>query len=453
MRHDAAVIFESGLNAVHAGTAVKTSCRLENNILCVGSTDFDLKKYQNIYIIGAGKASAHMGAAIEELLLPQITSGVICVKYDHSVPLEKIELIEAGHPIPDKNGQKGALCILNLAEQAGINDLIICLISGGGSALLPLPASPLTLADKQKTIQLLLTCGASIDDINTLRKHMSIIKGGWLAQKAHPATLITLILSDVVGDKLDAIASGPCVPDYSTFSDCMNIIKSYGIVNVLPKRVSEHFKKGKAGKIQETPKPGNPAFNNTYNLIIGSNSEALHAAQKKAKTLGYNTLILSSMIEGDTGNAARFHTAIAKEIRKTGNPIPAPACILSGGETTVVIKGNGLGGRNQEFALAAAIDMKNENDMKNDMNNKSDMKDEDKVVILSAGTDGTDGPTDAAGAIVDSQTIKKAMATGLDPYRFLDSNDSYNFFKKTDELLFTGPTGTNVMDIRIVLVK
>lgn len=437
MRHDAAAIFESALRAVHAGTTIKTACCLKNDLFSVGTTSFDLNKYENIYIIGAGKASAHMGAAIEDLLLSKITSGIITVKYDHTVTLKKIKLIEAGHPIPDKNGQKGAQAILNLAKQAQKNDLIICLISGGGSALLALPSPSLSLADKQKTIQALLACGAAIDDINTLRKHMSIIKGGWLAKKAHPATLVTLILSDVVGDKLDVIASGPSVPDCSSFFDCMDIIKSYDIVNELPKRVVEHLKKGGEGKIKETPKPGDPAFKSTFNLIIGSNSQTLYAAKEKSKALGYNTLILSSMIEGDTGDAARFHTAIAKEIRKSGNPIPSPACILSGGETTVKIKGNGLGGRNQEFALEAAREIKNE----------------DQTVILSAGTDGTDGPTDAAGAIVDSQSIKKAMAAGLNPDHFLANNDSYHFFDKTDELIITGPTGTNVMDIRIVLVK
>ncbi len=437
MRHDAAAIFDSALRAVHAGTAVKTSCHIKNNLFFVGTTSFDLNRYDNIYIIGGGKASAHMGAAIEELLLSKITSGIINVKYNHTVSLKKIKLIEAGHPIPDENGQKGARAILNLADKAQKKDLIICLISGGGSALLALPAPSLTLSDKQKTIQTLLACGASIDDINTLRKHMSDIKGGWLAQKAYPATLVTLILSDVVGDKLDVIASGPGVPDHSTFADCMNIIKSYDIINDLPKRVIEHFKKGSEGKTKETPKTGDSSFENTFNLIIGSNSQALYAAKKKAKALGYNTLILSSMIEGDTGDAARFHTSIAKEIRQTGNPIPPPACILSGGETTVKIKGSGLGGRNQEFALKAACDMKNEGQM----------------VILSAGTDGTDGPTDAAGAVVDSQTIKKALAAGLNPDHFLANNDSYHFFEKTDELIITGPTGTNVMDIRIVLVK
>jgi glycerate 2-kinase len=437
MRHDAAAIFDSALCAVHAGTAVKTSCCLKKDVLTVGTTSFDLRRYRNIHIIGAGKASAHMGAAIEDLLLSRITDGIITVKYDHTASLKKIKLIEAGHPVPDENGQKSAHAILNIADKAQADDLIICLISGGGSALLALPAPSLTLGDKQKTIQTLLACGASIDDINTLRKHMSIIKGGGLAQKAYPATLVTLILSDVVGDTLDVIASGPTIPDSSSFSDCMNIITSYDIINDLPRRAVEHFKKGSEGKIKETPKPGDPAFKNTYNLIIGSNSQALHAARKKAEALGYNTLILSSLIEGDTGEAARFHTSIAKEIRKTGNPIPPPACILSGGETTVKIKGNGLGGRNQEFALEAAFELKNE----------------DQMVLLSAGTDGTDGPTDAAGAIVDSQTIKKALATGLNPDHFLENNDSYNLFKKTDELIVTGPTGTNVMDIRIVLVK
>ncbi|MBC2716553.1 MAG: glycerate kinase [Desulfobacteraceae bacterium] len=437
MRQDAATIFNSALSAVNAFSAVKKYCRLKEDTFYIDQFPVNLKRCNNIYIIGAGKASAFMGAAIEEILSAKITDGVINVKYDHTVPLKKIKLVEAGHPIPDENGRTGALQILHLVEKAKKNDLIICLISGGGSALLPLPAPPLTLADKQKTIRTLLSCGATINEINALRKHMSLIKGGRLAEKAWPATLITLIVSDVVGNPLNVIASGPTVGDPSTFHDGMDIIRKYDIINRIPPSVAEHFKKGIDGKIKDTPKPGDRTFDKTFNLIIGSNIEALSAARKISESLGYNTLILSSMIEGDTREAAHFHTAIAKEIRKTGNPVPLPACILSGGETTVILKGNGKGGRNQEFALMSALDIKDEN----------------RMAILSGGTDGTDGPTDAAGAIIDSNTIEKALDSGLNPVAFLENNDSYHFFQKTGDLLKTGATGTNVMDLRIVLVK
>lgn len=437
MGQDAVTIFNSALGAVNAFRAVKKYCRLKENTLYFDQFRVNLSRYNNIYVVGAGKASGNMAAAIEEILSSKITSGWINVKYDHTVALKTIKLVEAGHPIPDENGRTGALQILHLVEKADKDDLIICLISGGGSALLPLPVPPLTLSDKQKTISTLLSCGATINEINSLRKHMSLLKGGGLAQKAWPATLITLIVSDVVGNPLDVIASGPTVGDPSTFRDCMDIIHKYNITNRIPAVVAEHFKKGVAGKIKESPCPGDQIFDKTFNLIIGSNIEALTAAAKMSESLGYNTVILSSMIEGDTREAAHFHSAIAKEIRKSGNPVSAPACILSGGETTVVLNGKGKGGRNQEFALAAALDIAYD----------------ERMVILSGGTDGTDGPTDAAGAVVDSKTVKKAQNSGLNPVNFLENNDSYHFFKKTGDLLMTGPTGTNVMDVRIVLVR
>ncbi len=437
MRHDAETIFNSALSAVNAFNAVKKHCRLENSTLYIDQSSFDLTYYKHIYIVGAGKASAQMGAAVEEILSPRITGGIINVKYGHTAALKTIKLVEAGHPIPDENGRNGAMAILHLAEQAAKDDLIICLISGGGSALLPLPAPPLTLADKQKTIRTLLSCGAGINEINILRKHMSLIKGGHLAEKAYPATLITLILSDVVGNPLDIIASGLTTADPSTFDDCMDILNRYDIKHQIPVSVVEHIQNGIDKKLPDTPKPGSRTFDKTINVIVGSNMEALSAGKKMAESLGYHTLIFSSLIEGDTREAAHTHAAIAKEIRLTGNPVSPPACILSGGETTVFIKGKGKGGRNQEFALTAAFDIMNE----------------DRMVILSGGTDGTDGPTDAAGAVIDSGTIKKARDLQLNPYLFLENNDSYHFFKSTGDLLITGPTGTNVMDLRIVLVK
>lgn len=437
LRRHAVAIFNSALKAVQAEAAVRRACRLKGHILYIGPISRDLREIENIIVIGAGKASAHMAAAIERLLGPKITRGLVSVKYGHALALQNIRLVEAGHPVPDANGLRATRSILQLTEKAKKNDLVICLLSGGGSALLPLPTPPLTLSDKQITIRVLLACGASIHEINTLRKHLSAVKGGQLARSAYPATLVTLILSDVVGDKTDIIASGPTIPDPGNFQDCMGIIDRYAIGDRLPKRVINHIRAGMAGEIVETPKPGNPVFADTHNLIIGSNIEALMAASQKAASLGYRPMILSSMIEGNTRDAALFHTAVAKEIRRTGNPIPAPACLLSGGETTVTIAGKGRGGRNQEFALAAALEIMSENDM----------------VLLSAGTDGTDGPTDAAGAAVDPCTIDDARRAGIDPTKFLADNDSYSFFQKTGELLVTGPTGTNVMDLRILLVR
>lgn len=436
MRKDAEKIFYSGLRAVDPGAAVKKYCRRKGDYLFIGNKPYDLSRIKNIFVVGAGKATAPMAAEIENLLGNRITKGIINVKYGHTSKLGRIKLIEAGHPVPDKNGQKGARAIVDLANNADKDDLVICLISGGGSALLPLPFPGLTLKDKQDTIKILLSCGASIHEINVIRKHISMIKGGRLAQAAFPAKIVSLILSDVIGDNLDVIASGPTVPDSSSFDDCMKIIDKYNIGKKLPKPVVKHIKDGISGRVPETPKTGDPVFEKAQNIIIGSNIEAVLAAKKKSETLGYKTIILSSMIEGDTSHVAHVHSAIAREIIKTGNPIPSPACILSGGETTVTIEGKGLGGRNQEFALAAAMDIAGA----------------ENIVILSGGTDGTDGPTDAAGAIADTNTLSRAIAMGLNPVHFLANNDSYHFFQKLGDLLMTGPTNTNVMDLRIVLV-
>jgi len=436
MRGNAVKIFHKGLQAVEPGSAIKRSCKREGDNLFIGKRKYNLSGIKNIFVTGAGKATAPMAAAIEDILGEGITSGIINVKYGHTANLNSIRLIEAGHPVPDKNGIKGADEILNLAEGAGKNDLMLCLISGGGSALLVLPAKGITLKDKQDTIKILLSCGATIHEINTIRKHISKIKGGRLAKAAYPAGMVSLIISDVVGDDFDVIASGPSVPDPSTFEESINILKKYKILKFIPKAVVSHIRKGASGKVPETPKEGDKVFNNTYNLIIAGNMEAINASRQESKKMGYKTLVLSSMIEGETRDVAKVHTAIAKEILKTGNPLPPPACIVSGGETTVNITGSGLGGRNQEFVLAAAIDIA---ERKN-------------IVVLSGGTDGGDGPTDAAGAIADNNTFKRAENIGLNPLNFLLNNDSYHFFKQLDDLLITGPTNTNVMDLRIILV-
>jgi len=435
-RKDAAAIFTAGVRAVAPATAINRFCKRQGHELLIGPRTFDLNDYQNIYVVGAGKATAAMASALEALLEDRLTAGVITVKYGHTTDLLKIQTVEAGHPVPDANGELGSAKILEIAKAAGENDLLICLISGGGSALLPHPVPSVSLAHKQETTRILLACGATIHEINTLRKHLSRIKGGHLALAAEPATVVSLILSDVVGDDLDVIASGPTVPDNSTFADCLAIVEKYGIASRLPRPVTAYFQKGRDGRAPETPKAGDPVFGKTCNIIVGSNIDAIMAARREAVDRGYTTLILSSMIEGETSAVAQVHAAIAKEVLKTGHPAPPPVCILSGGETTVTLKGSGLGGRNQEFALSAA----------------SDIAGADIVVLLSGGTDGNDGPTDAAGAISDNTTLERARAQNLTIGHFLANNDSYHFFKHLGDLLHTGPTNTNVMDIRILLI-
>jgi glycerate 2-kinase len=419
LRRHAHSIFRSALDAADPASAVTRY---------LGRRKFD--RYRNIYVLGAGKAGASMAQAVERTLGKRITSGLLNVKYGHTAKLRRIELNECGHPVPDAAGASGAARITALAESAGRDDLVLCLISGGASALLPLPADGITLAEKQATTRALLACGANIHEMNALRKHISRIKGGQLARLAAPATVESLLLSDVIGDNLDVIGSGPTAPDASTFADVAAIVAKYKLD--LPASVSDHLDRGLRGEVAETPKPGDPLFDRVRNTVIGSNRLALDAAARAARALGYRTLILSSEIQGETRDVARMHAAIAREIVHTGRPIKPPACIITGGETTVTIRGNGLGGRNQEFALAAAIDIAGL----------------DHVLIFSAGTDGTDGPTDAAGAIADGSTL----ARNPEAVRFLENNDSYHYFESLGDLVKTGPTNTNVMDVRLILV-
>ncbi|MFB3884329.1 MAG: glycerate kinase [Thermodesulfobacteriota bacterium] len=440
MDRKARAIFSKAIEAVDPFGRLKSCVRIERGCLWMKGEDsektFDLNAFKRIFLIGTGKASASMAQAIEEIFGDRIAQGLVTTKYGHSLSLKRTEIIESGHPLPDQKGLEGARKIQSLLKGSGPDDLIIFLLSGGGSALLPLPANGITLEEKQIVTQLLLDCGADIREINTIRKHISQVKGGWLAKWAYPSTVIGFILSDVVGDPLDVIASGPAVPDSSTFDEAWEILKKYDLVEKIPLSVRNHLLLGKEGRVEETPKPTDPAFEKVHHILIGSNILALRAAEREAASLGFHTLILSSSIVGETREAARFHAAIAREVISSGNPIPRPACIISGGETTVTIKGPGFGGRNQEFALAGALEI-------------SGME---KVLLLSGGTDGTDGPTDAAGAIADHTTISRARAMGLDARAHLENNDAYPFFQKLGDLLITGPTHTNVMDVRILLV-
>jgi len=441
MKGMAKQIFSKAVSAVAPAQKLKDTVRIKANQLLIKTEEgsekaFRLDGFKNIFLAGGGKASASMASAIEEIFGNRITQGIITAKYGHVLPLKKTTIIEAGHPIPDQKGFEGARKIRDLLKASGSGDLVIFLLSGGGSALLPLPVDGITLEEKQQVTQLLLDCGADIGEINTIRKHISQMKGGWLARWAHPSTVIGFILSDVVGDPLDVIGSGPTVPDPSTYEDTWEILKKFNLIHKIPPSIQKHLIMGREGKVQETPKPGEPVFEKVHNMIIGSNILALRSAEREASSLGLHTVVLSSSIIGDTREAARFHSAIAKEVLSSGHPLPRPACIISGGETTVTIKGNGLGGRNQEFALASALEIQGL----------------ERIVVLSGGTDGTDGPTDAAGAIADHTTFERARAMGLNPKGYLENNDSYPFFQKLGDLLITGPTHTNVMDVRIILV-
>lgn len=433
LRSQALRIFHAALKAAAPDEAVLRHVALKGNTLFAAKERYQLNAFRNIYVVGAGKASAKMAHAVEQLLGKRITGGLINVPHGSKAALRRIEQNECGHPIPDASGEAGARRIAQIVGSAEADDLVICLISGGASAMLPLAAPPVTLEDKRETTRLLLESGANIHEMNCVRKHISALKGGQLARLAYPATVLALILSDVVGDDLDVIGSGPTVPDRSTFADARAILKKYGLAGKVPARVDQRLSRD----TPETPKPGDPVFAGVQNLIVGSNRLAVEAAARQARALGFKTLVLSTFIEGEAREVARVHAAIARELRVYNRPVKLPACVISGGETTVTIRGSGLGGRNQEFALAAAIDIAG---LKN-------------VVILSAGTDGTDGPTDAAGALVDGNTAARAGALGLDPAEFLRNNDSYLFFERLGDLIRTGPTGTNVADIQIILAR
>jgi hydroxypyruvate reductase len=421
LRRDAKAILMAALAAADPTSAVDQVLRTRE--------DFD--RYEHVYVVGAGKAGGTMARAVEQFLSGRVTAGCVNVKEGDTAKTRLIELRPCGHPIPDERGFQGAKRIAQICEEAGENDLVICLISGGASALLPYPSPPVTLTEKQETTKLLLACGADIHEINTVRKHLSAIKGGQLARLAAPARVLSLILSDVVGDDPDVIGSGPTAPDSSTFETAFAVLEKYELRDRVPARVRERLKNG----AQETPKASDPLFDNVENIIVGSNQRSLEAAARAAKDLGYKTLILSSTIEGETKDIARMHAAIARQIRIHNQPMRPPVCVISGGETTVTLRENaGKGGRNQEFALAAALDIAGLED----------------VLILSAGTDGTDGPTDAAGAVADGTTIARATPNAVDA---LADQNAYPFFAELGDLVTTGSTGTNVMDLHLILVS
>jgi glycerate 2-kinase len=435
-------IFSAALEAADPYRAVTRALWMSEGKLFAGGKPCNLAAFDRIIVIGAGKATARMAEAVEETLGNAVSGGIIIVKYGHTARLRIVEQVEAAHPIPDESGVRGTERILELVRRADEKTLVLCLLSGGGSALLVAPRRGITLEDKQRTTDLLLRAGANIRELNAVRKHLSAVKGGRLAQLAYPAEIVTLILSDVIGDRLDVIASGPTAPDRTTFDEALSTITKYGLKEALPPRVVSFLENGIEGREPETAKADDTCFQKTRNVIIGGNTQALSAACRKAKELGYDAEIVSSELQGEVREAVPVLVASAFRVQDSMKP-GERRCLLFGGETTVTVLGTGKGGRNQELALAFALQIAGR----------------EGITFLSAGTDGTDGPTGAAGAAVDGHTAEKARACGIHPETYLVNNDSYGFFSKLDSAcdakhhVITGPTGTNVMDIQAILVE
>ncbi|MGY4707497.1 glycerate kinase type-2 family protein [Candidatus Bipolaricaulota sp. J31] len=428
-------LIQAGIEAVRPRECVRRALSLEGEILRVGDRRYDLREIEHIYVVGFGKASAGMARAVEDILSARIAKGLVITADGYRVATGIVEVREAGHPIPDGRGIAAAEELLSLVQEAGERDLVLILISGGGSALLTAPAEGISLEDLAATNALLLRCGATIQEINAVRKHLSRAKGGQLARLAQPARVVSLVLSDVVGDPLDSIASGPTVPDPTTFADAIGVLRRYGIWEKVPESVRRHLQRGASGMIPETPKPGDPCFSRVQNVIVGSGRHAAEAALKKGEELGFTGKILTTTLEGEAREVGKVLAAIARELRAHGRPLPPPALLVLAGETTVTVRGGGKGGRNQELALSAALGI----------------DDLAGVVIASVGTDGRDGPTDAAGGIVDGGTARRIRDAGLDPEGLLRDNDSYRGLSAAGDLLVLGPTGTNVADLLLIL--
>ncbi|HEY9078343.1 MAG TPA: glycerate kinase [Anaerolineaceae bacterium] len=436
LRDHAYQIMRQAFEAADPRKAIAKNLRWAENQLLIGQQPILIPAVGKIFVIGYGKASASMAEEIEHILGERITAGWINTKYGHTAQLEKIRTQEAGHPLVDQNGLSGTREILQMIDRVEEGDVVICLTSGGGSALLELPVEEISLEDLQQVSQALLRCGANIGELNTIRKHLSQVKGGRLAQRLRRGKLINLVLSDVIGSPLDTIASGPTSPDSTTFADVQRVIEKYTLEETLPEVVREYLWKGKLGLVNDTPKEGDPGFARIVNLIIADNRVMCEQAVHTAKALGYQTQLMTTRLQGEAREVAHVITAIAREVVESGNPVEAPACLIFGGETTVTIRGEGLGGRNQEMALAAAIDLQGQT----------------RIAMICAGSDGTDGPTDAAGAYVDGKTLMRGTEKGIEALSYLQNNDSYHYFKRIGDLVITGPTGTNVNDLVVVLV-
>jgi glycerate 2-kinase len=432
----AALVMAAALEAVDPGVAVSEHLRRDKNQLLISGKTYDLSAYRRIILIGAGKAGAPMARASAELLGGYLVGGLVIVKEGYlGDPIDPaIEVFEAGHPIPDQRGQDATLRMLDMLDGLGRKDLVLFLISGGGSALMHVPVEGVSLADLQQLTAILLAVGADITEINTLRKHLDRVKGGGLAQAAAPAEMVTLVLSDVVGDPLDVIASGPTIPDSSTFQDAYKVLERYSILDQIPVSVREHLSRGVRGEIPDTPKRDDPIFERGVHIIVGNNRRAAEAAARAARSIGFRTLLLTSRLQGEARQAGKILGALARQVGRVAGS--GPVCLIAGGETTVTVSGDGHGGRNQELALGAV----------------EELAGLAGVGLLALATDGGDGPTDAAGAVVTGESLERAMLLGLDPRAYLARNDAYHFFDHLDDLLKPGPTQTNVNDLTFLFV-
>jgi len=428
-------LLRSGLTAADPVAVLSGCVSVKEGILRVASRQFNLKNFQRVVCVGAGKASATMAVRIENLLGSRLEGGVVVVKDGHGKSTKKVQVHEASHPVPDQRSERGARFILQAVQSLGPQDLLIFLLSGGASSLIASPVRGLTLKDKQLTTSLLLRSGATINEVNTVRKHLSKIKGGQLLAYT-PASVLALVLSDVIGDDLGTIGSGPMAPDPTSYSDAQTILRKYQVWHDIPARVRDHVRRGVAGKIPETPKPGMKMFSRVHHEIIGNNRGVLEQMAKRAKACGLRPMILTTQLQGEAGDMGRMIAAVAREVHASGYPVRPPACLLWGGELTVKVTGKGNGGRAQELALAAAEGIAG-------LSN---------TFVVGFGTDGTDGPTDAAGAMVGGGTLQHAIARHLDPWRALTCHDSYSFFQQAGGHIYTGPTGTNVNDVYMLVL-
>ena len=433
-------IYQAALAAADPYTSVLDKVTVQDDVLRVGGQSYPLNRYRRVHLLGAGKASAAMARAVVDLLGQRLQGGVLVVRDLPGETVPGLRIFQAGHPEPDERGLEASRqWIQYLGNELCAEDLLLVLLSGGASALLPAPVDPVSLADKQDTTRTLLTCGATIQEINIIRKHLSLLKGGRLLNYSRGATVVTLLVSDVVGDDPSTIGSGPTAPDPSTFADCLEVIGRYEITSRIPEKVLDYLHTGvRSGESLETLKETDLRSRRVQNCLVSSNRESLQAGAEKAATVGYQPLILSSSIQGNASDLARFYVAVVTEILATGHPLAAPCCLLSGGEATVRVTGPGKGGRNQEFALWCLHETQS---WKNQ-----------PVLFASLGSDGSDGPTNAAGAVVSPATRARARELRLDSGEYLQRNDSYHFFKQLDDLIITGPTGTNVMDFHFALV-
>ncbi len=427
-------LFLAGLDAADPESAIRGAVRIRNNRLTVGAREYDLTRFSRIVCVGAGKASGAMAAALERQFGARLEGGLVAVNEGRAGQTKRVRLLEARHPVPDHRSENAARRMVRLLESLTDRDLVLMALSGGASSLLAAPAAGLTLKEKQLTTRLLLRSGAPIQDVNTVRKHISAIKGGRLAG-ATPATVIALVLSDVPGDDPAIVGSGPMAPDPSTFADAKRVLDTFDVRHRIPPAVRRHVDRGIRGRIPETPKPGEARFSRIQHHVIGNNRAAIERMAQQARTLGLRPLILTTTLCGEAREIGRLFGHLAREMRVSGNPVRPPACLLAGGELTVAVKGKGMGGRAQEFALAAAPSLEGLS----------------RVFVAGFGTDGTDGPTPAAGAIADGRTVSRAGQKGMNLDAALVENDSYRFFHRTGGHVVTGPTGTNVNDVYMIL--